>query len=606
MCGVLGLFSPRSQDWPIDQLRTVAKSLESRGPDARGEYVDGHAVALHFRLAITDPHERSNQPFFSPDRNLFLSFNGQIYNHLEIRHRLTKEFSVEFQTDSDTETLLVAYQQWGAYAFSQMDGDFAGFIYNIKTRTVLLFRDPVGTKPLYYSFLDEKFIVSSLLQPIVKYLGRSQINSKALGNHLALRYCLGEDTIFSDIYRLAPSSIAVLKVDTMDFTQERYSPHGVPSPGDVRSTMLDNFKNRTATIKQSLFLSAGIDSSAIGFYGTRNSQIEALTFQADQLDPEPDLAAQFCASLAIPHSLVPNELESQEAALAALNECVRAMEEPIGDSICLLQNQLFKRARESSKVALSGEGADEIFAGYAHHRALWISQKMPSFLFKAMPGPVAFSLMKRINPYPIAIDEKTFHRIYASLKNRDAPSFLTSLVPVIDNETIQRLCPSADVEGTDVYFSKIDSLETLLDMEWKNWLPNYNLNRVDKLSMSHGLEVRVPFASWKLRNRVLRTREAPMSIFSQKNILRKALKQDLPSSVVRMKKRPFTVTSKSNMALRLKELACRVLSEERTQARNFWNRDLLLELIKDDGTIFYQKRIFNLLVIELWLREFID
>lgn len=606
MCGVFGYF--HSERFQLDREKIAPRlhALQLRGPDARGEHHDARSDIYHFRLRIQSPTPAADQPFWTHDSSTAISFNGQIYNHEELRQKLKDVHDVSFRTDSDTEVLIQAYKTWGAAAFSKLDGEFAGVIYEPHLRKVVIFRDSMGIRPLYIWRCQDQLAVSSLIEPLLHFQSDVRVNKNALTEHLTLRYSLGEKTIFDGIQRVLPGTL--LTLDLSDFSESRQPIfQSAPSRKKLSATL-----NQAVSLRfpkdspTTLFLSGGIDSLGLASIGSKNStSLEVATLSLESGDLDSVLSATWAKENRTPHhelSLTKGDLFSR------LCRLVLRMEEPIGDSVCLLQDELFEFALSRGKVAISGEGADELFGGYSHHLALHLWQKLrvPLKLMKhSAVRKQAVKLVQSFNPYPESLNATTSHELMtASAQSFSDMAFY--LMSLLDQREISALVGSEEAHHVTQVFSSLHSLDDVLAFERSHWLPNYSLARVDKLGLSVGLEVRVPYLSTKVESAIKGQPLFRSWSLLQKVQLRKALKPFLAKKYLKQKKRPFTLVSGHPLTRSIVELAEKTLSEPRSLERSFWKPGGMRSVLNSPPDIFRSKKLVNLLMIEIWMRLYID
>jgi asparagine synthase (glutamine-hydrolysing) len=288
---------------------------------------------------------------------------------------------------------------------------------------------------------------------------------------------------------------------------------------------------------------------------------------------------------------------------ARLMNLVARMEEPIGDSVCLLQDQLFAQARTRGKSALSGEGADEMFCGYGHHYALWLWSRL-RFPARAAAHLLPAGLLRAINPYPEKIDDGTLENLRGLFKKGTFGDIYSYLASTLRDDEIEALLG----EGTDPgrALRAVKSLEELWQFEQRHWLANYSLLRVDKLSMSRGLEVRVPYVSPPVREIGRKNISRQFGWGRQKAVFRRALAPHLEKSYRQRKKHPFSLFSTHPLTTELVLLAEATLNEPRSLNRQCWQKGGMQAVLNNAPSVFHAKKMVNLLMLELWMRIHLD
>ena len=547
MCGICGVYNLGGV--PADQgaLRRMREKLVHRGPDDEGEHLDG-GLALGFRrLSILDL-EGGHQPMSSADGSMAIVFNGEIYNHPELKRQLEVE-GVRFKTRSDTETILRLYERHGASAFSRLEGMFAVALWDRRRRELILARDPLGIKPLYYRFDGKSLVFSSELRSLLAYGLDPALDPAAVLDYLAYGKVHTPRTIFRDILKLPPATMLRLGEESLRLeTYWRVPPYRRPAkaPGLAESIerldglLSDSVKSHLLSdVPVGAFLSGGVDSSLITAYmvkhaGAHKVQTFSIGFSGAPagVDESP-YAREAARHLGTEHheEILPADI------LRRLEESISLLDEPIADSAILPTYLLSKFARARVKVALSGEGADELFAGYNRHKAAWVNeglQRLPAWGRK-LAAPLARRLGKGavFDSLPFA-DASQWAEATASARAED----LRAVLRPDFWEAAQhgdRLEWLKDFEG-------MDHLNDALAFDLKTVLVDSLLMKVDKSTMWASLEARVPFLSKAV---VEYAAALPSSFkiraFKGKYLLRKVAEKYLPRQIVWRRKHGFIV-----------------------------------------------------------------
>ncbi len=561
MCGIAGFFG--SGDASI--LRRMTDRIQHRGPDADGFLIlPAHGVYLgHRRLSILDIAD-GQQPMSTADGALTVVFNGEIYNFAELRQELL-EAGCRFRTDhSDTEVLLHGYRRWGRDLPSRLNGMWAFAIYDRERREVFLSRDRFGKKPLFYHAGKECFAFASELTALREHpLVPGTIDPLALKKYYAYGFVPAPLTFYTNVHKLPAGHSLLLNMDGLRTTQHRYWSY-VAEPVDiVPANAADSWSEELialldAAVKRRLvadvpvgtFLSGGIDSSLVSALAMRHAgrdKIKMFTIGFEEAGfDETAHARKVAAYIGADHSV---ETLSIQRALDIIPALAAALDEPFADSSLLPTYLLCKHARREVTVALGGDGADELFAGYDPFRALryanWYSSLVPKPFHKAI-GLVASRLP--VSHGYMSLD----FRIKRTLRGLDHPPHLhlpVWMAPLSQSELGELFNEPVDLE--DIYSEAIetwddcastDPIDRTIAFFVRLYLQDDILAKVDRASMLNSLEVRAPFldidvvdfarrlpSSYKLRNG------------TTKWLLKRAAESLLPSDIIHRKKQGFAV-----------------------------------------------------------------
>lgn len=528
MCGIAGLLS--ADQWPasedsIEQVRTLCASMMHRGPDAGGVWAspDQRCTLGHRRLAIIDLDARSNQPMLTADGRCAIVFNGEIYNYKSLRAEL-ESAGLRFRTESDTEVLLAGYVHWGSALFERLDGMFALAIYDTQRRDLLLARDRLGEKPLYYARSAGALVFASELKALLGIDGFSPtVSERGLFDYLALRYVPDPATIFDEVFSVQPGTW--LRFDEFGHSQERaYYAFDIEAPfeGDAEDYVDAVDAALTAAVRTRLvadvpvgaLLSSGIDSSLVCALAARLTSRSVHCFGAGFVgdsDDETPQARAIAHHLGLPFealSISGNDLLQSAQGFGAL------LDEPNGDRSCVPTYLLSRLIRSHVTVAVSGDGGDELFAGYGRYRAMENEGGFQALAPGAQPEHYFFN---GLPVFPRNVLEAAMPEQMPAFRRR----FLSRFQPLFARPELDAY---AKLRTTDVY----------------SYLPGAVLAKVDRMSMKHSLEVRTPFFSpgvLSLSSRL--PRELVQSHGLLKLALRRALERYLPDDLIMAKKQGF-------------------------------------------------------------------
>lgn len=645
MCGIAGLISPE----PDKHIAAMLLTIEHRGRDDEGVWTSepmdrsGRRISLgHRRLAIIDVSRAGHQPMASADGRFVITFNGEIYNYLELREILRGRGHV-FKTETDTEVLLAAFAEWGRECLPRLNGMFAFAIWDKQERTLTLARDHVGIKPLYYVKLPPHggkpgtFIFASEIKAILATgLVPRTIDPAALNQFLTFLWTPDPKTLFKGIKTLAPAHVLTLKDDRIEINEWWDVSFDQIDEGRSESwwqertlETLDRVVNMemVADVPLGSFLSGGVDSSGIVAMMKRHSNgrrvstytvgIESEDLRFDIIPDDLEWARRVNQYLDTDY----HEIMLKPSVAELLPKLVYHMDEPPID-MAIPSYLVSLAARETLTVMLSGMGGDEVFAGYPRQLAM---------KFAAMLDPVP-SLVRRpfFNTLAHALPGGLPGKLTAPLRN--AKKFARSAGLDFDDrylgygtyftdEAKQQLF-SADLREVTKdldaysahrrYFERVKDaapLNRMLYVDLKTFLPCLNLITTDKTSMAANLEVRVPFLN---REMIELTSHMPPEFklrgFKRKYILKRALEEVLPKDVIWRKKAGFGAPIRSWLRGPLRPMIDELLSEETVRSRGLFRPQEVQRIVEANlsGRDDYSLQVFQLLNLELWQRQFID
>lgn len=544
MCGILGSISRRgTQD--VRAFETALSSLSHRGPDAQGMYHQDNVMLGHRRLSIIDLDPRANQPMRVG--SLVISFNGEIYNFRKVREDL-RALGYQFQTESDTEVVALAYRHEGLQCLERLEGMFAIAIWNTETKRLTLIRDRFGEKPLNYYMDKNQFAFASEIGALESLLGRGllALDEDALRLYFQFSYIPAPYTPYLKMRQLLPG--AWVELDTKDWTLREgvyyeLKPHAHPitmteAVEALRFRLQESVRLRVsaADVPVATFLSGGLDSSIISVLAaqTMSSGVTAYSIGFPQ-DPGFDESpyARMVASQypSIRHKVI-DVTESQ--LLNFTDQTVSLLGEPYADASLIPTAYLCSHVEE--KVILGGDGADEIFAGYGVYVAMLRSAKLPSFV-KSMIRALPLSQNAHAVKNPLLRSLTLFQKHLG----KDALAEYLSWRSYADSDWLDRLgLVGKDLSREILGDAPLDSLSALLTLDMRMNLPGDMLKKIDLASMQHGLEVRAPYLDRGLVEFALSLPERYLLNGAQrKYILREAFASLLPTPILTRRKQGF-------------------------------------------------------------------
>lgn len=561
MCGICGLIDleGKSSLCLSSAVTRMCDRLAHRGPDAEGVWsVPGISLG-HRRLSIIDL-ESSRQPMVDPANRYVLVFNGEIYNYLELRQELEK-LGFEFSTNGDTEVLLAAYVKYGATCLDHLNGMFSFAIWDQQDQVLFAARDRLGVKPFFYGQNSDGFFAfSSELQAMRGLPLDFSLSSPALRQYLRNGFIRSPSTIFRGINELRPAHFlrhsrrCGLEIQAYWQPPDPDSGSKNKSETELIDELREIFQSAVnirlrSDVPLGAFLSGGLDSSIVVSSMKALGKTEIYTFAMgfnDSTFDESIYARQVSDYLGTQHLERIENLNSVDV----LFDLVRHYGQPYGDSSAIPTWYLCRETRNHVTVALSGDGADELFCGYRRYlarRLLSWYQKIPHFLRKRVLMVLANSLPEGTGYYDHSLVKKM--RLFVALDQR-LTADPADIYPAYFNrqEIIDLFGGSLPCAGDEEmselqsFSSRLSSIEVMMRSDLFHYLPDDILTKVDRASMAHGLEVRSPFMDYRLVEFACRL---PLSYklngFTTKYLLRKAFAADLPSAPIKRRKHGFAV-----------------------------------------------------------------
>lgn len=545
MCGIAGFVLGADED-PSSRLSRMLASMEARGPDGEGRFI-GEGVALGMRrLAILDlPH--GQQPFSSLDGKIIAFVNGEIYNHRELRRELEGR-GIRFRTSCDSEVLPHAFRVWGPERFaSRLDGMFGIAILDRGERTLHLYRDRFGEKPVFYSEGRGGFRFASQLSTLaVEPELDFEIDPTALRQYLALHYVPGSRTITRGIHRLLPghrlvvdlSGACSMRVERwVDETEALRVPRTYAGAvREVRRLVSESVASRMLSdVPLGVFLSGGLDSSAIAAAaGQHSSRVETFSvgFQDAALD-ESVHARAVATALGTRHHHFDFDLE---ACLSVFDEAISALDEPVGDPACLPVHLLSREASKSVKVVLTGEGADELFGGYAYY---------PDPSLEGHRTPRRMQRLRRaLGARPHRVASPSPEGFFRS--DHTTPSGFPMLTTRAEREALVPAAQADEDTWSAGLMERLVGIESALERaqvaDLHSWLPDDLLVKLDRMTMASSLEGRAPYLEPRLARLALAL-PAPWKggADRRKRVLRDAVAPWLPVEITDRRKQGFVL-----------------------------------------------------------------
>lgn len=639
MCGITGIYSPGTK---IERsvLTAMTETLRHRGPDDSGVHIDadGGLGLGHTRLSIIDLSPKGRQPMSNDAGNITASYNGEIYNYREIRDELAKK-GHRFTSESDTEVVVKAYQEWGMGCLGRFIGMFALAIWDASSETLFLARDRAGVKPLYYHEKNGLFLFASELKAIMKHPKfTKRISGRGLSLFLRYGYIRSPHTIFENTFKLEPGHY--MSVRKGEIKKHRYwniadfynaPPHDGSEEeisGELEKILVDSFKYRLVSdVPVGLFLSGGVDSSIVAalLQKTVSTPIKSFTIGfTEKKYNEARQAKKIASYIGTDHT---EHYMSEDEALEIVAELPSIYDEPLADNSVIPTCTVSKMARRQVKVALSADGGDELFCGYnryvSYANMVSAFEKLPRFLRDAAGAGLSVLTPERFGSAANftgigrlrALKRKYARRrgILLCIKsNRMAEMFRHVHGRWEPKEISHILGGGAEFED-DTFseqFREVRGNEVLIRMlaaDFGVWLPDDVLTKVDRAAMSVGLESREPLLDHRLMEFAARIpAEYKYRNGNTKYILKKILAKHLPTELFDRKKMGFGAPINSWLRGKLLPLAEDHLSGDAIKRDGIFNPDAV-----SDCMDMFRKRelggkmVWNLLVFQMWREKWL-
>jgi asparagine synthase (glutamine-hydrolysing) len=630
MCGIVGAIGK------LDN-KIIHRSLDSifhRGPDSNGIYLKDNLFLGHARLSIQDLSEKANQPMFSDDKRYVIIFNGEIYNHLEIRSELLADR--EFISTGDTETVLYSYIKHGISILQKLNGIFALAIFDNETNEIIIARDHFGLKPLYFYKKDDLFLFGSEIKSFLPFKIDLSICAEAVFNYISFLWSPGQKTAFKYVKKLLPGTFLQFNIeekidfDTKDFYKINYPSVKSNLTEEQLIDKLENYllkavdRQLLSDVPVGFFLSGGLDSSLLVAMARRlnpKSEMKCFTIDVgennaynDGFPDDLNYAKKVASYLNVDLNIVNANFDIVDM----FDKMIWHLDEPQADAAPLNVLKIAGLARDKDiKVLIGGTAGDDLFSGYRRHRALNIEKYikiLPTFVLSLVRGtakmlPSHLPLFRRLKKLVINFHETPIKRQLSyfswlpentvhSLFSADWKEYIKNYDPF---EYFYKVGNDLDEQASD--------LDRMLFWELKTFLVDHNLNYTDKLGMAVGVEVRVPFLDLNL---VEFSQSIPTSMKMRgketKYILKKVAERYLPHDVIYRPKTGFGAPVRKWITSDLQPMIDERLSIDRIKARGIFNPVAVWDLINQNksGKIDASYSIWALLAIESWCMQFVD
>ena len=632
MCGICGVVGQADEQL----IKNMLARMAHRGPDDEGVYIaetsTTERVGLgHRRLSIIDLSPAGHEPMPDRSNQIWLTFNGEIYNFKELRRELEARGHI-FKSNTDAEVIIYAYCEWGRECLSRLNGMFAFAIWDARDESLLLARDRLGIKPLYYADTPAGFAFASEIKALlaIPEFDRA-VDLSALDQFMTFLWTPDPKTVFRGVNKLPPAHCLVYrdgKAEVFEYWDIAFDEDDSISESEWAERLREQITRSVraqmiADVPLGAFLSGGLDSSTIIALMTSvaTQQVTTYTFGFKQEDLrydilEDDVKYARIVSRKFQTDYYEQYLEPQVMEL--LPKLVYHMDEPVADPAIVTSYLICRTARERLTVLLSGMGGDEVFAGYPRHAAVKIAEAynlIPPFLSKpvvaALPGakPGRFTALFRNTKKlarSAALPERERYLGFGTYFTKDEKRAMYT-------GELQEAATGFDAyEQHQKYFDRVsgeDFINQMLYVDLKTFLPCLNLTYTDKTSMAASMEVRVPLLDHELIELAARMpARLKLKGLTGKHILKRAAEAWLPREIIHRKKAGFSAPVRAWLVRDLRDMVEDLLSESNINRRGYFNYKSVRHLIDENlaGREDNNLKIFQLLTLELWHRTFID
>lgn len=623
MCGITGkLFFQNGRPVSPQLIQRMTNTLIHRGPDDAGYYIDGNFGFGMRRLSIIDL-AGGHQPIFNEDKSLAIIFNGEIYNYRELKKDLENR-GHRFRTNSDTETILHCYEQYGNEFMHKLNGMFAIAIWDIKNHKLLLVRDRLGIKPLYYYLDNEKLLFGSEIKAIIEdeTIGR-KVNPDALDMYLSFMYVPNPLSMFEKIYKLPPGHLLVCengKTEVRRYWDINFAPDHSRTEKEFieeyNHLLEDAVKIRLLSeVPLGAFLSGGVDSSSIVAMMAKVSSHRVKTFSIGFEEGGYHDETKYAELIAKKFGTEHTSFKVSSSMLQMLPKYVYHFDEPFADYAAFPTYVVSKLARQHVTVVLTGDGGDEIFAGYDRYRFEALADKitqLPSGIRNGMLLPLSRWLknLASAEKSSYAILNGIYRRLHEM--NKETGRRYIERFYLYDYPDKSRLMMHPGIFKNDFAYTGLkdiwknnfsDNLARRLYFDIMTSLPEDMLTKVDRVTMAVSLEARVPLLDYRIVELSARIpSHMKMSLRKLKRFMKHAAAGYLPQSIINRPKHGFSSPIDRWLRHDLKEMTGDILSPENVRRSNYFEPQFVSAMVNDHfaGKANYGEKLFMLMVFLMW------
>jgi len=635
MCGIAGIVDLKGRTVNADLLNRLCSRLMHRGPDARGIQISDGVALGHRRLSIIDL-DGGRQPMGNEDGTVWITFNGEVYNYLELRPSLESS-GHRFATRSDTEVILHAYEEYGSGCVGRLRGMFAFAIWDAKDRTLFLARDRVGKKPLFYTSAGGQFVFASELQSLLEHPSVSRgLDPTALDDYLTYGYVPSPKTIFQNVFKLPPACTLTLvvpgdgsgstdpRVDT--YWKLEYEPKLDITEEEAEEQLLEVMTEAVrlrmiADVPLGALLSGGIDSSLVVALMSRLSDRPIKTFSIG-FEERAFNELPYARLVAERYGTDHHELVVRPNALEILPTLVRHYGEPYADSSAIPSYYVSRLTRQHVTVALNGDGGDESFAGYPRYFGSGLAEsycRIPRTLRSGVIEPLAALIPASLRSRNRLGQAKRFLQAASQPLDQRYLRWVTYFTPErkrqLYSPEYRQVLNGHDADAwllhmiREANHSGFDRLDCLLATDVRSYLPEDLLVKIDIATMANSLEARSPLLDHKVMEFAARLpARLKLRGTTSKYLLKRVARKLLPRQNLSRRKMGFGVPVGDWLRGELRPLLEDLLLSPRTLARGYFQPNILRRYVHEHAERCqdHTHRLWALLWLELWHREFVD
>ncbi|MBU10855.1 MAG: asparagine synthase (glutamine-hydrolyzing) [Gemmatimonadetes bacterium] len=615
MCGIAGVIRLHGPEVSEETITCMAHSIEHRGPDAIGLRIDEGGAMANCRLSIIDV-EHGQQPAANEDQSVHVVFNGEIYNHTDLRRELEAERH-QLASHSDTEVLPHLYEEHGEQMLARLNGMFAFALQDTRSHRWLLARDRLGIKPLFYAHVDDRIYFGSEIKAILSD-GHFEVDEEAVELYLSLRYLPAPWTMFKGIRRLPPGKALIVEADGQIQEWAYWEPWRSPRSGDdvsvdvaadqIRELLSDSVRLRLMSdVPFGAFLSGGLDSSGVVALMAQHMDEPVQTFSIGFSEESRVDETTHARAVADHCGTRHREVDCTAERVDLLPKLLHHFDEPFADPIIVPTHQVSELARKHVKVVLTGEGADELFGGYTRYVRDRSIQRM-----RILPAPLRLALAAAGRQ---AAPGHSLTRAMA-MSAQSAPGRALSWVSAFEDDELATVTSMSPTGAARRLYEQIaaespagNDLETLMFCEQRLRLPDCMLARTDRMTMAVSLEGRTPFLDHRLVEYVMwLPHRLKVNRGEEKVALKRALAPLLPDSTTQRRKQGLAVPFAQWARYGVETSIRRVLAPKAVEARGLLQPHAVAGLLDHWGAHASRQsqQVWSLLCLELWFRLNVD
>ncbi len=620
MCGITGKIN-FDHDHVINEfeLKQMTDSLYDRGPDDEGFYINQN-IGLGFRrLSIIDL-STGHQPLSNEDGSIWIVFNGEIYNYQELQAHLIKSGHV-FRTRSDTETIVHLYEQYGTECLKHLRGMFAFSIWDNNKKELFCARDRFGIKPFYYYVDHEKFVFGSELKAILKSDGiEKELSSIALDSYFTFGYISNDLSIYKNIKKLKPAQYLLLSlknkptITTSTYWHINFEPDYSKTESqwteEIHNSLSETVKlHMISDVPLGAFLSGGIDSSSVVAMMARNSSRPIKTFSIGFKEQKFN-ELRFAREVATKYNCEHHEQIIEPESISLLPKLVQKHDEPFADASSIPSYYVSKLAREFVTVVLSGDGGDEIFAGYDTYKKFNNLHSSPFHLRSPAMNKLVWGNIYKLLPQTISGKGLSY---FLSQNKEYASAFISVWTKDEREKLILNHTTVGYEDGSELYKESLlkskgknDFVSRLQYLDMKTFMVDDVLTKVDRASMMNSLEVRVPLLDHQFAELTFRIPwDLKLKGDSQKYIFKQAMKPFLPANILSHPKQGFGIPLILWFKEDLKEYVNDTLLSGRSLSSQYLNKEYIRKIISNNqkGMRDLSTKVWSLVFFEEWLKQ---